>query len=489
MTHPRTFIAQCEQEALHRSGAIQPHGCLVVLAPNLRPTHVSANICDWLGDDAQHWLTHPLPEDLARILSIHSGDPSSRQLIPDALQSPRGALDLSLTRNSDGGFILEFTQVQGPPPLPQPPQIRAWSNDAGMALARQHLIEHIAQSTGAQRVLYYAFQEAGDGEVLAETRQATAFGSYLGLHFPASDIPRIARQLYLRNPWRLIPDARQAPVPLLGCTDGPPDLSNSDLRSVSPIHQTYLSNMGVVGALSFPVVMGGELSALISAHHTEPLLPGAPLLERLAEEVQLFSMHLGAYRAQARMRLIDTLEHSFNALRHILLRHGGLQSAWPELAPKLIQMFQSDGACLCQNGQAHSHGTSLEPAALATLEHWFGSCQNDPVWAGDHLVGEVPGFPLSEIAGVLAIKVLPSYGSGPGMRLYFTRSEHIQEIAWGGNPDKPIEYHDGQLGIAPRRSFEKWIERRLGHSRPWDNAARLQGLRLREMLHKECTHP
>jgi len=68
------------------------------------------------------------------------------------------------------------------------------------------------------------------------------------------------------------------------------------------------------------------------------------------------------------------------------------------------------------------------------------------------------------------------------VRLYLCRREWLHEVAWGGNPDKPVEYHDGTLGIAPRRSFEKWVEKRIGYCRPWENEVRLLLLRLRERV-------
>lgn len=95
-------------------------------------------------------------------------------------------------------------------------------------------------------------------------------------------------------------------------------------------------------------------------------------------------------------------------------------------------------------------------------------------------------MPWSHVAGVLALK--GRCPDGRMLRVYLTRQEYIHEVAWGGNPDKPIEHHDGTHGIAPRHSFEKWVEKRMGHSRPWESESRLLGLRLREMLINAATH-
>ena len=229
----RRFLDQCEQEVLHLSGAIQPHGALVVTDGRLRVTHLSANHADYLPAELGLHVGASLTEPLARwVPALGEG---RRLLQPDGIEGVAGALDLLLTRHPGGGWLFECLPGQGrdgfdpghfnlsPPPM-----------DADtLAERRRDLVREVAARSGFQRVMYYRFREDedGDGEVLAEARQAEIYGSYLGLRFPASDIPRVARTLYVRNSWRLIPDARAAAVPILGT--GAPDLSLADLRSVS----------------------------------------------------------------------------------------------------------------------------------------------------------------------------------------------------------------------------------------------------------------
>jgi light-regulated signal transduction histidine kinase (bacteriophytochrome) len=124
--------------------------------------------------------------------------------------------------------------------------------------------------TGFDRVMVYRFDPDWNGEVVAEERRDD-LEPFLGLHFPASDIPAQARALYLRNWLRLIPDARYAPVPLVperNPHDGRPlDLGASTLRSVSPVHLEYLANMGVIASMSVSLVDRGRLWGLIACHH------------------------------------------------------------------------------------------------------------------------------------------------------------------------------------------------------------------------------
>lgn len=478
----RSFLAQCEQEQLHRSGAIQDHGTLVAVDGEGRVTHVAANIAAFLGQSPQAWVGQPLTPALADLVADVPLQPGSRRFLKSSVEGVSGTLDLSVNRGDGGELILELTPEGAPQPYGEATKAvsgEVFTDDAALAQARQQLIAEIGTATAAQRVLYYAFYEHGDGEVINEIIKGEAAGSYLGLRFPASDIPQIARALYLKNPWRLIPDARREAVPLVG-QPTPPDLTRSDLRSVSPVHRVYLANMGVVGSLSFPIVVGGSLAALISVHHHGPLPLPHSLIENLAERVRNFNFSLAAFRAQSRMRMIDNLVRRFDDIRVVLHRHGDLLSAWPEVAPLLMQELRVDGATLCFDDRYASVGHGFEPTVLGVFDDWFCTQQGDLVWTGDSLSRQVPDFPLSEVAGVLALRVQSSARSG--LRVYLTRCEHIHEVAWGGNPDKPVEYHDGVLGITPRRSFEKWVEKRLGYSRPWENEARLLGLKLRELL-------
>src|SRR5262249_4980448 len=129
--------------------------------------------------------------------------------------------------------------------------------------------------TGFDRVMVYRFANDGSGEVVGEAA-AEGIGSFLGLHYPSSDIPQQARQLYLRTPFRIIADIEAEPVPILPKRDEtgePIDLSLSVLRSVSRIHIEYLRNMGVAASLSVSIIVEGRLWGLFACHHYSPRCP------------------------------------------------------------------------------------------------------------------------------------------------------------------------------------------------------------------------
>ncbi|KQQ56716.1 hypothetical protein ASF66_20780 [Pseudomonas sp. Leaf129] len=134
----------------------------------------------------------------------------------------------------------------------------------------RHVTVAIRELTQYDRVMAYRFRPDDSGEVVAEAH-AAGLVSYLGQRYPASDIPHQARRLYIQNPTRLIADAAYTPSPLIppanALTGQAFDMSHCELRSVSPIHCEYLSNMGVHASMSVSIVVGGKLWGLFSCHH------------------------------------------------------------------------------------------------------------------------------------------------------------------------------------------------------------------------------
>nr|WP_268744274.1 hypothetical protein [Halomonas sp. G15] len=296
------------------------------------------------------------------------------------------------------------------------------------------------------------------------------------MRFPASDIPQIARELYARNPWRTIPNAQAESVEVLSASPSRSDLSLVDLRSVSPVHRLYMANMGVVGAISFPLMTANRLAGLISLHAYRPRRLAPPALRQLADKVKRYELARRDYETRQRMELTDTIERRFDAMSREVIDEGGLEAAWPNIGRWLREEFAADGVMLDDGLGLYSDGLHLEPEALEAVLAW---CDSDAssTRISESLSRECPDMPLSEVAGLLASEV--TLEDGRRLRLLLCRREEVQEVAWGGNPDKPTENPSGEHPIAPRRSFERWVEQRLGYSRPWPANTHLKLLKLR----------
>lgn len=123
----------------------------------------------------------------------------------------------------------------------------------------------VKQLTGFHRCMVYQFDESFNGEVMAEVvdSKSPSVDRFKGLHFPASDIPKQARELYKINKVRVLFDIKQPTVRLVGRTRDdiviPLDLTHSYLRAMSPVHLKYLTHMGVRSSMSMSLQCGNEL--------------------------------------------------------------------------------------------------------------------------------------------------------------------------------------------------------------------------------------
>lgn len=178
----------------------------------------------------------------------------------------------------------------------------------------QEAARQVRALTGFDRVMIYRFDDDGAGGVIAERTQSM-LEPFLGVHYPATDIPRQARELYLRNTLRIVADFNDpcaAIISRLNEHDAPLHLSLSTLRAVSPVHLAYLRNMGVAPSLSISIAKQGELRGLIACHHGTPR--GLSLGTRTAAELfgQVFSFLIENRQRETEL----TLERSAaNALR------------------------------------------------------------------------------------------------------------------------------------------------------------------------------
>ncbi|KKN75548.1 hypothetical protein LCGC14_0379770 [marine sediment metagenome] len=482
------FIDQCEQEQLHLSGAIQPHGVLIVTNLQGLVSHVSMNIVEWLDEHIQieHLLDQPLP---AFIQEVYANAPALNEGERHVGQCNTKQQEFDVVVSHNGQqlvFELYPVEVHADPMPILGEAISVPDSQQALEEQCQQLVDSLLELSGFDRVLYYRFMPEGDGEVSADARVPGVEGSYLGLRFPASDIPQVARQLYLKNPWRSIPDALTEPVSIVGHAQSSiPNLSWVDLRSVSPIHLEYMANMGVRAAISLPITQAGELDALISCHSAVARQLTVSQLQAMSALSEAFNLRLRDFKARRRLQVLDGMQRHFDQAKSVLMRHGELESAWPELSHWLIETFAADGVVLQVGSDYYYAGEVLSARGVEVVAEVARS-ETSSVWISDCLRRDCINLPLSEIAGVAVVSDLP-LDHHHAVNLYLCRLEHLYEVTWGGNPDKPVDYRDGNSAIAPRRSFEAWVEQRVGYSRPWAASTRMYLLKLRAILQQAQT--
>ena len=268
-------IDNCANEPIRSPGAIQPHGVLLALRePDLVVEMASANAAELfghevLGADIDDLLGEVAADWLRKVDHGLVSSPSLRVRFRD------GEIDL-IAHRAGALLITEWEPVAAGPQSDQawhsrlPQVLQRLSTADTLADLVASLVTDVRALTAFDRVMIYRFDPQWNGEVIAEDRRDD-LEPFLGLHYPAADIPAQARALYEHNWLRLIPDATYASVsltPALNPSDGLPwDLSAAVLRSVSPVHLEYLANMGVKASMSVSLLDRGRLWGLIACHH------------------------------------------------------------------------------------------------------------------------------------------------------------------------------------------------------------------------------
>ena len=333
------------------------------------------------------------------------------------------------------------------------------------------VVEQMRRVTGFERVMFYRFHEDGHGSVDAEAKDPE-LEPYLGLHYPASDIPAQARQLYLKNWLRLIFDARSTPariVPTLRPdTGGPLDLSFSVLRSVSPIHLEYMANMGVRASMSISLIVRDRLWGLISClNHTGPRRVSHEMRAACEFLGRLTSLQIAALEDRELLALRASRRATEDALADAMRESAAEESVLAALLAhptELMGLVAAEGAALVSAGEPVTCGRTPPPALIQEIAAWVeGEESRRPFSTASLGALFPPAREASDVASGLLTFALPG---APQRRLLWFRPEIIKTVNWGGDPTKPVAAESGER-LRPRHSFALWKEEVRLHSHPW----------------------
>lgn len=483
MTNQAVDLTDCDREPIHIPGLIQPHGALLVLQePDLTIIQVSANTFELIGHPPQDLLGKPLsallaPKQIATIRQCLSGDfehvnpldisikRAAKLLRFDGIVHRQNALivlELEPKQKSQKADFFEFYQrVKGTiTKIQKAPTLLGMSDS---------VVKEVRKVTGFDRVMVYQFDADGSGRVIAEDR-AEALTPYLGLHFPSSDIGKQAKQLYTLNWLRLIPDATYQPSALVPAhnpvDDRPTDLSLSVLRSVSPGHLEYLSNMGVGASMSISLIQDQKLWGLIVCHHSTPRhVPYS--VRTMCEFVgQVMSVELTNKEAHEDLDYKMTLKSLQGKLVESLSQSERFLDGLIQLDSNLLDLVSASGAAICAADQIICIGQTPPETELPALRDWVKTQIQHNQFETRSLSQLYPAAASFKAvaSGLLALELSQFHQN----YIFWFRREVVQTVNWGGNPNNPVEVTDsGEVRLSPRKSFEKWQETLQGCSLPW----------------------
>ena len=475
-----TDLSNCEREQIHLAGSIQPHGALLVFDDDgTTIIQASANASAFLNlpADLVGREIAALPGTMAARIRAHLGAPLHRQAVAvrGRIGEPAVEVDALIHRPADGGLIVEFEKAA------KPIQLRPLLDDATQTILNAPSLRALADETatlfkaltGYDRVMVYRFDELGHGEVFAERREEH-IEPFLGNRYPASDIPQIARRLYVQNRVRLLVDVDYAPVPLVPrlspLTGQDVDMSMCVLRSMSPIHLQYLRNMGVNATLVASLVVGGELWGLIACHHYAPLF--VPFEIRTVSELlaELISTRIAALESFVQTQSELVVRRLEQRMVEAIGRDGDWRVALFDGSGTLLQSVRATGAALVYEGQVQTSGDVPSTQQIRAIAAWLDDKPRQPLFATTTLGQDAPSFAtLTAIAtGLLATPISAS----PGEYLLWFRPERQHTVTWGGDPNKPVIVGTDPRQLSPRLSFAQWHEVVEGTSDPWTRGDR-----------------
>lgn len=473
----------CENEPIHIPGGVQSHGFLIALDGELVVKYCSENIQEFLGIKASTILGKPLHE----IESLSNGPQQDLEALvrfsnqQDAVANQNGfsyqlnGQSFNIIIHFHNGFhIIDFE-----------PSISHLSYDLQSLVGRslseilsdkkmENLLTNAAQQVkkiiGYDRVMVYRFHEDGHGEVVAEAK-ADHYESWLGLHYPASDIPKQARALYQINLVRLIADVNTTPSALVtNAVDGkavPLDLTHSTLRAVSPIHIQYLKNMGVHSSFSVSIMDHENLWGLIACHNYSPKFINFKERESAKLVGQVLSSAI-SFRAQEEDQQQAT-EHrqAVETLTRFLLRNIDVDEALTGQDNTLKDVVDCTGAALYFENKLRVTGDAPDKEFIEKLIDWLDERTYNEGFYMCHELSK--DFPLAAkyrltASGLLACRL------GKDLKEYMLwfRPEVKTLVKWAGNPEKIVEKDEkGMTHISPRNSFSEWLQQVELTATPW----------------------
>lgn len=474
----------CDREPIHIPGAIQPHGLLLVAdAASLTVVAGAGDLetrltPDWLGRDLSALLAQGIDATLTA-----NGTVAGVALAGLPVAGLTERFDVTLHRTAEH-VLVELEPVEAEPVTAAGMlgRLNAMAMTFERASNLQALCERAAtafrQLTGFDRVMVYRFLDDEAGRVMAEDK-ATGLGTFLNHHFPASDIPKQARALYVRNRTRTIPTIAYAPAVLRPSGFETLDLSDVALRSVSPIHLRYLANMGVAASASISIVKDGLLWGLIACHHGSPkgLTPdiraaSATLASGLARQIRA-KEEAETYRERLRLRAAE------DAVIPKLATEPAPRSIVATLRDDLRRMLDGDGFAYVEGTIVDTDGPCPGKDDILDLAAWARTRGVIEPFTTHELSALLPRAEAyrAQASGLLALPLVDE-----GAVLLWFRAEQIEEVEWAGNPHKAVSV-DPNAVLTPRTSFESWTQAVSGRSRRWTREEIEAAHRLRRAFH------
>nr|AHZ63959.1 phytochrome [Gnetum montanum] len=521
---------------MQRGGTIQPFGCMVAVEESsFRIIAYSENAPAMLDLPSQHNQSVPVPQkegssgsgsgmmlrigtDLRSLFNRSSSHSLERAAMAQEVSLLNPILVhckassrpfYAIMHRIDVGMVIDFEPVRvADSPMSvagavqsQKLAVRAISRlqslpGGNIGLLCDTVVEDVRQLTGYDRVMVYKFHEDEHGEVVAEIRRSD-LEPYLGLHYPATDIPQASRFLFMQNRVRMICDCRANPVNVIQSAElkQPLCLVGSTLRAPHGCHAQYMANMGSVASLVMAVIVnaneedGGasngnssnnsrnknnnnnnnsssmmRLWGLIVCHHTSPRAVPFPLRYACEFLMQAFGLQLNMELQLASQMTEKHILKTQTLLCDMLLRDAPIGIVTQ--SPSIMDLVKCDGAALYYGSKCWLLGETPTEAQIKDIADWLLECHADSTGLSTDSLADA-GYPGAASLGDAVCGMAAARITAKDFMFWF-RSHTAKEIKWGGAKHHPDDRDDGRK-MHPRSSFKAFLEVVKRRSLPWEN--------------------
>ena len=493
-------ITHCASEPIQTPGCIQHRGVLLVLRlADLTILQASENTLVWFGLPPKSLLGKTVaavvgPEREVCLRQLFAQEPVERNPLYAFTLPARdsvGPLD-AVVHTINGLGLVEFESIGIEAVRTEPDYYALLKKTVTSLQAADHLADfchrvtqEVRLLTGLDRVMVYQFHADDHGEVVAESKRDD-LPSWLGLHYPADDIPPQVRAFFQKIWIRPLPDAHGPLVEMIPLTNPdtgtPVDMTYCSLRGASVMYTEYLRNLGVAATLTLPIHREGKLWGLIACHHYTPTM--FPYQIRAACEflAQLVSFQLKPIIDRGNMVYQLKLERVHNQLLAGVGKTGEIDRL-TSAHPNLLDGIEAGGAAVYYSEHWWLVGRTPAEPELEALVNWLSTrpelgSPTRPVYVTDALAHAYPeAVQFADIAsGLLAVSLS---NNNRNLILWF-RPETIQTVNWAGSPhDKPTVSGPNGMRLTPRTSFKLFAESVRAKSLPWKEVEIAAALQLR----------
>lgn len=477
MKSPTNFEQEfCGRVPLNQTNLIQPHGVLLVVdKEDHRILQVSENATDVFGVAVAELITTSLTEHLqqensSKLNELVSSNATGKlpfvfllheksYLATIHQQKDFYIVEMDIKRreaSENQSFVSVYQDVKY---VMAEIEAATSTEETCRAVAKE-----LKRLSGFDKVMIYQFDDGWNGDVIAEEK-AEGMDSYLGLKFPASDIPKQARELYKKTPYRLIPTVDYTPVKLYPVlnpkTSAFTDLSDCNLRSVAAVHLEYLRNMKVNASMSTRILKDGELWGLIACHHRTPNYLSFEMCSVFELMSNVITAKINAVQGADLLVYNQQKQAQLSQLVQAIYKDEGLGST----KPILTDLLQADGVAIVTGSYIDTAGETPSQAELEDLALWLSTNEVREVYHQPSLasVYEPAEAYTQKASGLLAVPIEANKGN---FILAF-RPEAVQQVNWGGNPSEAVQFETDGRKYHPRASFKQWQQIVKNHAQPW----------------------